>query len=148
MSVSEVADATTTGRDGVLYWRDRLTICCAPSELLAVVMSITPLAGLTSGLPSLGVTSGMPWRPLMRAAVTRSLQPVALAFTFGQNGVGLTMMPTNGGPPLLANRAAYSPIQSPDQSSCARMTGLRSSTGNSPWGPLCPASSVCVQAPV
>src|SRR3954469_14883746 len=104
MSVSDVADAMTTGRDGVLSWRDRLTISCAPCELLGAVISMTPLAGRTSGLLSLGVTTGMFWSPLISAAATRSLQPPAFKFTFGQNGVGLTMIPTSRGPPLLANR--------------------------------------------
>ena len=67
MSVSEVADAMTTGRDGVLSWRDRLTIRFALCELLAAVISITLFAGLTSGLLSLGVTSGMFFRPVLPA---------------------------------------------------------------------------------
>ena len=56
-------------------------------------------------------------------------------------------IPARGGPPRLAISTAYSPSQSADQSSWYRITAFRSSTGSSPCGLLCPASSVSVQAP-
>ena len=89
----------------------------APAESFFVVERISPSAGLTSGAPSLGVTPGMFWRPLDRAALTRSFQPDVLMLRLPQIALALMMIPTSGGPPLFANRTAYSPSQSPDQSS-------------------------------
>ena len=90
---------------------------CAPAELFAAVESIRPFAGLVSGMPALAVTSGM----FLKAARSRGgdevLPPPALMLNVPQILLALTMMPASGGPPLLANRTAYSPSQSPDQSS-------------------------------
>jgi hypothetical protein len=75
------------------------------------------LAGIVNGGPSLDVTSGMFLSPLDRAWLTRSFHPDVLMLRSPQVLLALTMMPARGGPPLLASKTAYSPSQSPDQSS-------------------------------
>ena len=72
-------------------------------------------------------------RPLSPAAATIWFQPSTFAARSGQYGLGLTMMPTSGGPPELASSIAYSPVQLSVAESFATITGFRSSTGNDPW---------------
>ena len=131
---------TTSGRHGRLSRADRSRISFAPSDMFGVVDSILPSAGRTSGSPALAVASGMLRRPLARAAAIIWFQPSTFAARSGQYGLGLTMMPTSGGPPELASSMAYSPVQLSVAESFATITGFRSSTGNEPCGESRPAS--------
>ena len=84
--VSGDPESTTTGRVGVLSWRERFTISWAPSALLALRLVDLTVGGPHQRQAGAQRDVGDFSSPLARAAATSLAQPVAFAFASASRG--------------------------------------------------------------